>query len=519
MAPSSPEISSSSRDGRTPQAAYAELVRRARDRTTLESCLELLSWDELTYMPRGGVENRRRQVACIAGLLHEQATRPDLGELLEIVVDSPLVAEPLSAPAVNIREWRRLYHRQSRLPRSLVEELASVTTAAQQQWSAARQDDAFAQFLPWLELVVRLKQQEADCLGYVNEPYDALLDEYEPNMRAVDIEPIFGQLRSDLAALLEKLADAPRPTNPAVLRREFAVERQRIFGEAVAADLGFDFERGRLDSTVHPFFSRIGPGDCRITARYNPHDFGDGFFSILHELGHALYEQGLDPLDHGTPMGEAASMGIHESQSRLWDNVIGRSLAFWTHFFPRAREVFHDALHDVSLNDFYRAINHVQPGWDRVRADAVTYDLHVMLRFDLERDLISGNLQPCDLPAAWNARSMQYLGILPDSDCHGCLQDGHWSAGQFGYFPTYTLGNLYAAQFYARIREDLPDLDGQLARGEFAGLAVWLRENIYRHGQRYQAADLVEHVTGSRPDHRPFVRALYERCAEVYGIG
>jgi carboxypeptidase Taq len=294
----------------TPQAAYEELVARSREQTMLISCMELLAWDELTCMPRGGVENRARQMAYLWGLYHAAATHPRIGELLAAAERSPLVADPGSPPAVNVREWRRVYDRLTRLPRALVEELATVTTAAQQRWAEARQNNDFTLFCPWLERIVTLKRDEADCLGHDGAPYDALLDEYEPGLRAAELSATFATLRRELTALLAAIDSAPRRTKPSILRREFPIDRQRIFIEAVAADLGFDFERGRLDSTTHPFYSPLGPGDCRITTRYNQYDFGDAFFAALHELGHGLYEQGMAAQHYGTPFGETPSSTV-----------------------------------------------------------------------------------------------------------------------------------------------------------------------------------------------------------------
>ncbi len=500
-------------------AAYEELIRRAREDALLASCAELLGWDEETYMPRGGVEHRANQLAFLAGLQHERATEPHLHDLLETVADSVAVADPLSPVAVNLRELRRRYKRLIRLPRSLVEETARTTSLAQQEWVVARQHADFAHFRPWLEKIVALKCQEAAAVGSETTAYDALLDEYEPGARSREIAHLFEALHRELRPLVAALTAARRRPNVALLHREYPIERQRIFGEAVAAALGFDFQRGRLDTTTHPFFSSIGPGDCRIATRYSLHRFSDGIFSILHEVGHALYEQGLPQEHYGTPMGEAVSLGMHESQARLWENTIGRSRPFWEHIFPRARQVFHEALSDTTLDPFHFAVNHVAPTLIRVRADEVTYDMHILVRFELEQALLSGDLQTADLPAAWNEAYQRYLGIMPANDAEGCLQDGHWSAGLIGYFPTYTLGNLIAAQLFARARADLGDLSRPFARGEFGALLGWLREKVHRQGHRYPAARLIEQVTGAPLDHRPLVRSLQRKYGELYGIG
>jgi carboxypeptidase Taq len=500
------------------QSAYEELVQRSREQTLLTSCMELLGWDELTHMPRGGVENRSQQMAYLSGLYHSVSTDPRFGELLNIVEASPLVAEHQASVAINVREWRRWFDRRSRVPRALVQELATVTTTAQQAWAAARQDSDYELFRPWLEKIVRLKQNEAACVGHAGVAYDALLEDYEPGARSADLTVMFHSLRGELAKLLDHIQGASRRSRPSILNREYPIDRQKVFVEAVLSDLGFDFEHGRLDATTHPFYSPLGPGDCRITTRYNQYDFGDAFFSVLHEFGHGLYEQGLDSQSYGTPLGESMMMSMHESQSRLWEKFIGLSRPFWEHFFPRARDVFHDALHDVSLDEFCFAVNEVDPGWNRVRADAVTYDLHILARFELEQGLIAGDLQPADLPAAWDEKYVAYLGIKPENDAEGCLQDGHWSAGQFGYFPTYTLGNICAAQLFRQVQRDLPDLNELMTRGDFSSLLTWLHDSIYQHGQRYTTAELMQRITGQQPHHAPLVETLRATHGELHGI-
>jgi carboxypeptidase Taq len=501
------------------KAAYDELVRLSRERALVASCVALLSWDEETYMPPGGAAHRAEQLAYLAGLEHDKATDPRLGDLLADVENSPLVSDALSDAAVNVREWRRQYGRQTRLPRPLVEETARVTTLAQAEWAAARRDADFRRFRPWLEHVTALKRREADALGYEAEPYDVLLAEHEPGATGRELEQLFAALSGELTELAGRLAGAPRRPDSEVLRREFPVERQRVFGEAAAAALGFDFRRGRLDDTTHPFFSTVGPGDCRITTRYNPLDFGDAFFSTLHEVGHGLYEQALDPALHGQPAGEAPSLGAHESQARLWENAVGRSRPFWEHFFPLAKKAFRVALSGASLDEFYFAVNEVGSSLIRVRADEVTYDLHVLARFGLERALVSGDLRPADLPGAWDEAYRRLLGVAPRDDAEGCLQDGHWAAGLFGYFPTYTLGNVIAAQLFARAATDLGGLDAAFARGDFSGLLGWLRDRFYRHGGRYATPRLVEEAVGSPPDPRPLVASLRRKYEELYGIG
>ena len=496
-----------------PQAAYDELLRRSRERALLASCAAVLAWDEDTYMPAGGAAHRADQLAYLAGLEHDQATDPRLGDLLDAVEDAAAAGAP--AAAANVREWRRLYDRASRLARPLVEETARVTSLAQQEWAAARRAADFGRFRPWLERVVALKRREADALGYDDEPYDALLEEYEPGARSRDLAGLFGVLRAELAPLAERLAAARQP-DAGILRRDYPADRQRAFGEATAAALGFDFTRGRLDAAVHPSSVAVGPGDVRLTTRYDPHEFSDAFFSTLHEVGHGLYEQGLDAALTGQPAGDAPSLGLHESQARLWENAVGHGRAFWEHFYPLARRAFPEALADVALDDFHFAVNRVGPSPIRARADEVTYDLHVLARFELERALVSGELGAADVPAAWGEAYRRCLGLTPRDDAEGCLQDGHWAAGMFGYFPTYTLGNVFAAQLYARADADAGGLDAAFARGDFGGLLEWLRVKVHRRGAVVPAARLVEEAAGGPPDPRPLVAALRRKYGELY---
>ena len=497
----------------TPEQAYTELIQLSRDETVLSSCVEVLQWDEEVCMPRGGVEHRAEQMALLAGLVHDRGSNPRYDELLSIVEGSPLVRDPASPQAVNVRELRRAFDRERRIPRRLVEESARVKALASQAWAEARKADDYVTFAPWLDRLFSLAREEADAVGWVGTRYDALLDVYEPGMTTDRLTALFARLQTDLVPLADSLRSEPLPVPARVIAREFPLERQRVFVETVATALGFDFERGRLDVGNHPFCTSIGPGDVRIALRYYPRNFARGFFALLHEVGHALYDQGLDPAHYGTPMGEAASLGLHESQSRLWENLVGRSHGFWRHFYPQLRGAFHDALHDVSLDTFRRVVNHVAPGIIRVQADEVTYDLHILIRFELERALLAGDLHVEDLPAVWRERYQRYLGVAPANDRTGCLQDGHWSEGLIGYFPTYTLGNVYAAQLFEAAERALGPLDGALAAGDFRTLRSWLGEHVHRHGQRYQVATLIERVTGCAPDPSALIASLSRRYA------
>jgi carboxypeptidase Taq len=494
-----------------PDQAYVDLVRLSREETLLSSCVDLLEWDEEVCMPRGGVEHRAEQLALLAGLVHDRATHPRYDELLDAIEGSSFVSDPESAPAVNVRELRRSYDRERRLPRRLVEESARVTALASQSWSQARRRDDFRSFAPWLDRIFALAREEADAVGSGGVRYDALLDDYEPGMTTEQLSALFARLRTELVPLVESLRDASSPAPAHMLAREFPLERQRLFAEGVAAAIGFDLECGRLDTGQHPFCTSIGPGDIRIALRYYPRNFARGFFALLHEVGHALYDQGLDAAHFGTPMGEAASLGLHESQSRLWENLVGRSHGFWRHFYPQLKSTFHEALHDVSLDTFRRVINHVEPSIVRVQADEVTYDVHIMIRFELERALLAGELKALDLPGAWGELYQRYLGVTPKNDRVGCLQDGHWSEGLIAYFPTYTLGNVYAAQLFAAADRAVGPLEDAFAAGEFRTLREWLGENVHRHGQRYTVASIIERATGSVPTASALIASLSKR--------
>jgi carboxypeptidase Taq len=504
----------------TPHAAYDELIRRSRELGVLNSCAAVLGWDQQTYMPHRGAGLRGEQMAFLAALSHQKFTDPHVGELLARVESSELIGDPDSDAAANVRELRRACDRATKIPQSLVEELARVTTQAQQAWEQARKANDFSGFRPWLEKVVALKRQEADAVGFQGHPYNALIEEYEPGTTVADLQELFRGLTAELVPLIRQVGASARRPDRSILDRDFPIDRQKVFAESAAAAFGFDFSAGRLDTTAHPFCSGIGPGDCRITTRYNPRSFSESFFGVLHETGHALYEQNLPAEHFGTPRGVACSFGIHESQSRLWENQVGRGRPFWDHFFPRLRQTFPAAMQGVAPEAFFAAINDVKPSFIRVEADEATYNLHIALRFELELNLLSGDLPVSDLPAAWNQRFQALFGISVPDDAHGCLQDIHWSFGGIGYFPTYTLGNLYAAQFMAAARRDLgvEALDESFRRGEFAPLKEWLGQKIHRHGQRFRAGELCRRATGSSLTAKPFIAYLNEKYAALFGV-
>lgn len=503
----------------SPKDAYKELIEKLKEVSLLYSCTSVLGWDERTYMPRKGAGFRANQLGLLVGLAHEKFTDKRIGELLDTIEGSDLVRERHSDEAANVRETRHQYDKQTKLPRELVEELTRETTIAQGVWAEARKECDFKKFQPNLEKVTALTIRKAEALGYDGEPYNALLDDYEPGATVKDVEEVFESLRKDLVVLLQKVKNAPKKPDASIVERKYDVDLQRVFGESVAAAMGFSFQSGRLDVTTHPFCTGIGPGDTRITTRYNPNRLNDALFGTMHEAGHALYESGLDKENHfGTPIGEAASLGIHESQSRMWENQVGRSRSFWKYFYPQAQRIFKDALSDTKLDDFYGAINNVTPSFIRVEADEVTYNLHILMRFELERAIIKGDLKIGDIPGEWNSRFEKYFGIKVDNDANGCLQDVHWAAGLMGYFPTYTLGNLYSAQFYNQARKEIPDLEERFERGDFITLRNWLKNNIHIHGGRYRANELGLRIVGEPLSHKPLIDYMTKKFADIYGF-
>ncbi len=493
---------------------YEALLGKIRETGQLESVGELLDWDQETYMPPNGLKARADQLSLIAQLIHDRKTSPEVGELLSRLDGR----SPDPVQETNVRETRRTYERASKVPTELVGRIARSAVLAKAVWAKARADSAFAPFAPHLQELLELKREVADRIGYPQEPYDALLDEFEPGARASAIADIFSALRRPLTEFVKQLAESKTKPDSSILNRHFPRPAQERFARKLAEAIGFDFQSGRMDVSTHPFCSGTTPHDVRLTTRYSEDFFPSAIFGTLHEAGHGVYEQGLDPKHVFTPMGRAVSLGVHESQSRLWENMVGRSRAFWEHFYPDCRRTFPDSLGDVSLDAFVGAINTVQPSLIRVEADEVTYSLHVILRFETEREMIAGAIAVADIPDAWNSKMQDVLGITPPNDREGCLQDIHWSMGMFGYFPTYALGNLYAAQFHEAAWRAIPDLTDRLSRGDFTTLLDWLRTNIHRHGQRYRAAELAEVVTGRRVSTEPFMTYLHEKFRPIYGL-
>lgn len=497
---------------------YQQLCNYVRESALLHSAASVLEWEEQTYMPPAAGEYRSDQLSLLATMSHERATAPQVGEWLDTLADSDLATDPANPASAVVRELRRSYDRQTKLPLKLVAALARATSRGQQVWTEARKENDFAKFAPYLSEIIKLKREEADAVGYTGCRYDALLDDYEPHATAAEVGPVLKSLGESLVPIVAAISESSQKPNSEIFNRDYPIDMQTSFGQAVATQMGFDFRSGRLDVTAHPFCTTLGPHDVRLTTRFDTTDLRPGFFSILHEAGHGLYEQGLPSEDYGLPTGESVSLGIHESQSRMWEILVGLSRPFWNHFYPKLQDAFPQSLADTPLEEFYFAINESTPSLIRVEADEATYNLHILIRFELEVALLEGDLDVDALPAAWNEKYRKYLGIDPPNDAMGVMQDVHWSAGMLGYFPTYSLGNLYGAQFFAQAHEDLGDLDGQIARGEFAPLLDWLRTNIHQHGQRYPASELVQRITGRPLSSEALLKHLKDKFGELYRL-
>lgn len=502
-------------------SAYGELLSLVREARLLASTAQLLGWDQETMMPEGGVDFRSRQLAQLARMAHDLAVNPRIGELLaECEADDDLTSDPDSDTAATLREIRRDYDRETKLPASLVEEIARTASVAQHEWAEARKRSEFGRFRPWLEKITGLMRKKAECLGWPSggEPWDALADEYEPGMTGAGIEKLFTPLRTRLTNLLDQILDSKRPPSNAFNEFRLPVDQQMRFCRFVADSIGFDFRRGRLDTSTHPFCSGTHCNDIRLTTRFNETCVNDALGSTMHECGHGIYEQGL-MFDHvGTPLGESVSLGVHESQSRMWENQVGRSRAFWAWVRPFLPAFFGEGVRRFSLDELYGAANIVEPGFIRVEADEATYNMHIMIRFEIERMLLKGSLAVADIPGVWNAKYKEYLRLDVPDDRRGCLQDIHWSMASMGYFPTYTLGNLYAAQLFEKALQDMPDLPKQFERGEFGGLKTWLNEKIHRQGRRYLPGRLCEVVTGRPLSADPLLRHLEGKLKPIYGL-
>jgi len=495
---------------------YEEFRGQVNDIHRLGALQGHLGWDQEVLMPAKGGEARGEMLAWLAGQRHQRLTSPRMGELLDILEAQPLDADQ----SANVREMRRAYDQAVLLPQSFVEELAQVRSSALVAWQNARSASDFGQFQPALEALIDMTKQKISHLGVKTTPYDVLLDEYEVGMKVSDYDPLFAGLKERLVPLLNEIVTAqdsspPHATLDGVL---FPIDAQKAFCTRVSEAMGFDFSAGRMDASTHPFSAGLWPGDTRFTTRFDESDPFSCLYAVMHETGHALYEQGLDHAHRFTPRGNAVSLGVHESQSRFWENQIGRTVAFWNVTLPWFRDAFPNAP-DFDEHTLNRVANRVEKGFIRVEADEVTYNLHVMLRYEIEKKIFNEGLPAEDIPDTWNAMFQSWFGVDVPSDDVGCLQDIHWSMGAFGYFPTYTLGNLYAAQLLESMRQDLGDVDEIVASGDWSPMLAWLRPRIHQRGSVVSPAELIEDATGSPPTPEPFLDYVESKYRSLYNLG
>lgn len=483
----------------------------------LNHASSLAGWDQQTYMPAGGAEDRGYMLGTLSRLAHQAFTSPEVGQLLEDLAPGASQFDPDSDEAALVRVTTRLYRKQVQVPANLVEELAYIASVGHQAWARARAQKDFPFFEPYLKRILELRRQYANIFAPFDHVYDPLLDDFEPGLSTADLKGIFDKLRPQQVALIQAIADRP-PVDDSFLCQSLDRQKQWDFGVDVITRFGYDWQRGRQDLAAHPFTTSFGLDDVRITTRFDPKLSISALMSTMHECGHALYDQGFSKSLMRTPLATGASLAIHESQSRMWENLVGRSKVFWEFFLPRLQQIFPSEFGTVNLDRFYRGLNKVERSFIRVEADEATYNLHIMLRLELEIELMQGSLDVHDLPDAWRARMQDYLSINPPDDALGVLQDVHWSGGMIGYFPTYALGNLISVQLWEKINQDIPDLPGQIRQGEFRQLLEWLRTHIHQHGAKYEPQELVEKVTGSKIDPDPYLRYLREKFGEVYNL-
>jgi len=483
----------------------------------LRRVVRLLQWDQQVKMPIGGTHGRAHQLATLSQLEHVKFTSEEIGQLLEDLQPYAGQLDPDANDARLIRVTTRRYKKKTRVPADWVARKAEAASEGYRAWEEARATDNFSLFQPYLEKNVSLRQEYAEFFKPYEHVYDPLLDEFEPGIKTREVQQIFDELRPHQVALIQAIGERAQ-VGDSFLHQPFDEEKQRDFGAEVVTRFGYDWKRGRQDVSPHPFTESLGLGDVRITTRFMPDYLSSAMFSTFHESGHAIYEQGIDPDLDRTHLATGASLGLHESQSRLYENLVGRSYDFWIHFYPRLQEYFPMQLANVSLESFYSGINKVEPSLIRVEADEATYNLHIMLRLELEIALIEGQVLVKDLPGEWNDRMGEYLGLTPTNDALGVLQDVHWSEGYIGYFSTYALGNLISAQLWECIHTDIPDLPEQVRRGEFSRLTGWLTEKIHRHGAKFEPQELVTQATGSKIDPAPYLRYLESKYGQIYGL-
>lgn len=496
---------------------YEALLARVREIHDMRKAARVLTWDREVVMPKKGDDDRSSQIATLQKHSHSLYTAEETGQLIEAAAAELNGFDPESPQASLIRFLRRDYAKARRLPADFISRMAALNSHATAVWKQARLLDDFARFAPWLARIVEGNREKAELLGYDAEPYDALLERYEPGASTAEVRAILDNTKTDLLPLFTAVSRESEAVDDSFLHQNYDIARQQQFSRYIAAAVGYDFSRGHLATAVHPFSTNLSLNDVRITTRYFQEHLSPSIFATLHEAGHAVYLQNIDPALAHTPLAKESSAAIDESQSRLFENIVGRSLGFWRAHLPRLKDLFPNQLDPISADHFHRAVNKVGPSFIRVEADELSYNLHIILRFELEQALISGDLLARDLPSAWNDMMRSYLGIVPPNDALGCLQDIHWTLVGFGYFPSYALGNLYAAQFYDAALTQDPGLRVDLDAGKIAGLMAWLRDNIHRHGRALSPAELVLRATGRKLDHQAFVGYTKNKYDELFG--
>ncbi len=483
----------------------------------LNAAQAVLGWDQQTYMPPGGAEARGHQLATLGSLTHQKFTSAEIGALIDDLKVEFAEADPDSDDARYIKNIAKDYDRATKLPTEYVAKLAQLTAHAHETWAKARENADFSIFRPDLEEIVSMRQEYVTFFPPADHPYDTLLDEFEPGMKTAEVQEIFATLRQRQVALVKAITEA-KQVNDDFLHLHYPEKAQWDFGVEVATKFGYDWNRGRQDKSVHPFTTSFGINDVRITTRFMEDFFPSALFGTMHETGHGLYEMGVCQDYERTPLAGGASLGVHESQSRLWENLVGRSKPFWEHFYPRLQETFPAQLGNVNLSNFYKGINKVEPSLIRVEADEATYNMHIMLRLELEIAMIEGSVAIKDLPELWNAKCEEYLGLTPPDDAQGVLQDIHWSFGGLGYFSTYALGNLISVQLWEKANEEIPTLNEEIRQGKFETLLGWLRTNVHVYGRKYEPQELVQKATGSKITPEPYLRYLEEKYSEIYNL-
>jgi carboxypeptidase Taq len=477
----------------------------------------LLGWDQQVNMPQGAAEARGNQMGTMQKLIHQKSITPELGGLIEDLSTATKDLDPDSDEARLIKVAKRDYEQATKVPPEFTERQAKVTAIAHGAWVEARATNDFSKFQPNLEEIVELAHEFVAYFAPYDHPYDPLFDQFEPGMKTTEVKAIFDALRPQQVELIKAITASPQ-VDDAFLYQAYDEQKQWDFGVDVITKYGYDWTRGRQDKSVHPFTADLGRTDVRLTTRVSPEYLGSALFSTLHECGHGLYEQGSAAKYERSPLAGGASLAVHESQSRMFENLIGRSLPFWENFYPSLQETFPTQLGNVDLQTFYKGINKVEPSLIRVEADEATYNMHIMLRLEIEIALMEGKVEVKDLPEIWNAKMEDYLGIVPPTDSEGVLQDIHWSFGGIGYFSTYALGNLISAQLWEKMLAEMPNMPDQIRKGEYAELLEWLVTNIHRHGRKYEPQELVQRVTGSKIDADPYMRYLKTKYGEIYGL-